>query len=107
MSCFLSILAWLVIILTWVWVATRPQGTFHDQGGLMLTFIVLPLTFGAWAVGGPVALAVGGHAMKHLGQDETARSDRRIAQTGVFLSRLLFWGGVIWLVTMIFVAIIT
>jgi hypothetical protein len=106
-SCFLAVVAWLVVIVTWVWVLTRPRGTFNDQGGLMLTFIVMPLTFGAWCVGGPIALALGGRALKHVSQSEDASGERRIARTGVFLSRLLFWAGVTWLLFIFLVALIS
>jgi hypothetical protein len=96
-SFLLATLSWLVVILTWGWVLTRPHGTFHDQGGLAITLIVLPLTLGAWLIGGPIALALGGRAMKRLGQGEADKSERGFAQTGVLLSRVLLWAGVAWL----------
>ncbi len=105
-SCFLAIVAWLVVIATWAWVLTRPHGTFNDQGGLVLTFLVLPLTLGAWTVGGPIALALGGRALKHLGQDAGETSECRLARTGVWLSRAMFWCGVVWLLFMILVSLV-
>jgi hypothetical protein len=97
LSCTLSAIAWLVVILTWTWVLSRPHGTFHDQGGLMITFIVLPLTLGAWGVGGPIALALGGRALRELGEGESNKEERRLARIGVWLSRVLLWAGVAWL----------
>ena len=105
-SCFLAAVAWLVVILTWAWVLTRPHGTFHDQGAIALTLIVMPSTLGAWLLGGPIALALGGHAMKRLGQGETVKDSRRIAQAGVLLSRLMFWAGVAWLAVSMIASVI-
>ncbi len=105
-SCVLSAIAWLVVILTWGWVLSRPHGTFHDQGGLALTFIVLPLTLGAWVVGGPVALALGGRAFKGRGEGEADKDERRLARIGVLLSRLLLWAGVAWLLISIVASVI-
>ncbi len=103
-SCCLAMIAWIVIILTWAWVLTRPSGSFHDQGGLALTIIIFPLTLGAWFVGGPVALALGGRAIKRLGPGEADHSERRFARTGILLSRTLFWAGVAWLLFTILAA---
>jgi hypothetical protein len=33
----------------WVWIFTRPPGTFHDQGGLAITFLYFPCAFFGWA----------------------------------------------------------
>jgi hypothetical protein len=46
---FASILFTLAV---WAWILTRPAGTFHDQGGLSLTMIYFPTTFGVWFVCG-------------------------------------------------------
>ncbi len=67
----------------------------------MITFIVMPLTFGAWLVGGPIALALAGRAMKQLGEGEAHLGERRVAQTGVFLSRTMFWAGIVGLVAIL------
>jgi hypothetical protein len=37
--------SWLLAILMWGWVMTRPPEAFHDQAGMVITFGVLPLTF--------------------------------------------------------------
>ncbi len=34
----------------WAWVLSRPEGTFHDQGGLAITLIYFPATFCTWLV---------------------------------------------------------
>jgi len=70
---------------------------FRAMIAMTLTFVVLPLSFGAWFVGGPVALSLGGRAMKNTSSSETAASERRIARVGIFLSRLLLWGGIAFL----------
>jgi len=105
-SCVLAAIAWLVVILTWGWVLSRPHGSFHDQGGLILTFFVLPLTLGAWVVGGPLALALGGRALKSLGAGEADKGKRRVAQIGVLLSRVLLWAGVAWLLISMLASVI-
>jgi hypothetical protein len=97
LSCVFAAIAWIVVLLTWGWVLSRPHGTFNDQGGLALTLIVLPLTLGAWIVGGPIALALGGRALKSLGEGEASKDERRLARIGVWLSRVLLWAGVAWL----------
>ena len=35
-------------LIVWVWMLTRPAGAFHDQGGMAITFIYFPATFGVW-----------------------------------------------------------
>ena len=84
--------SWGVGILTWSWVLTRPRGTFNDQGGLILTFGVLPLTLGLWLVGGPIALALSGRALKLLQPGDDTKRLRQLASAGLLLSRLLLWG---------------
>ena len=39
----------------WVWIFTRPPGTFHDQGGLMILLFYFPITFLGWALAAVVA----------------------------------------------------
>ena len=36
----------------WAWILTRPAGTFHDQGGMLITFFYFPATFGGWMLFG-------------------------------------------------------
>lgn len=86
--------AWALLILTWGWVLTRPAGSFNDQGGMVLTFAILPLTVGCWLVGGPLALALGHRAIKRTQAAEGAAGDRSLARMGVILSRTMLWGGV-------------
>ena len=43
----------------WAWVLTRRPEEFHDQGGMLLTFVVFPLTLLLWVVGGPMAFVRG------------------------------------------------
>jgi hypothetical protein len=52
-------ISWIVLALMWSWVLTRPRETFNDQGGMLLTLFVLPLTLALWILGGPVAFARG------------------------------------------------
>jgi hypothetical protein len=40
----------------WAWILTRPEGTFHDQGGLSLMLVYFPWTFGVWFVCGLIAI---------------------------------------------------
>ena len=32
----------------WTWIIIQPAGTFHDQGGLRITFVYFPVTFLVW-----------------------------------------------------------
>lgn len=50
-----TVSAWVTILMPQAWVDTRPPGTFNDQGGLIITFLILALTLVAWLVGGPIA----------------------------------------------------
>ena len=43
-------------------VAVQPKGTFHEQGGMIITLLVLPIMFALWIVAGPVALVAGRRA---------------------------------------------
>lgn len=52
-------ISWVLLTLMWSWVMTRPPGAFNDQGGMLLTILVLPLTLALWILGGPVAFARG------------------------------------------------
>ncbi|MFM7133490.1 MAG: hypothetical protein ACKO0W_04145 [Planctomycetota bacterium] len=42
----------------WAWMLTRPAGTFHDQGGLAITFLYFPATFVVWSLCGLTSVAL-------------------------------------------------
>jgi len=49
----------IVLTLTlWVWILTRPAGTFHDQGGLAITLYYFPATFVTWIFCGLKSIAL-------------------------------------------------
>lgn len=94
-SCFaLTAASWALIVLVWGWVLTRPAGAFSDQGGMAITFLVLPLTLLCWLVGGPVALGVAHRARSQLARADGELADSRLTRTGLVLSRLMLWSGV-------------
>lgn len=83
--------AWVLALLVWAWVATRPSSAFHDQGGMVITFVVLPLTLGCWVVGGPVALALAHRGMKQIQAGTRPMSERWMARTAITLSRIMIF----------------
>jgi hypothetical protein len=42
----------------WAWVLTRPPGTFHDQGGMQISFLYFPLTLLIWFIANLAALVL-------------------------------------------------
>jgi hypothetical protein len=91
--------AWAGIMLMAGWVASRPPGTFHDQGGMIITFVVLPLMLCCWFAGGPVALLSGHYALHQIHAGMRSEGDRRLARTGLVLGWILTLGGpaiVVW-----------
>lgn len=103
-SCFaLTAASWALIVLLSGWVLTRPSGAFHDQGGMVITFAVLPLTLLCWLVGGPVALAVAHQATTQLQREESEAVDWRLTRAGLLLSRLMLWSGVALVATVLVV----
>ena len=49
----------------WAWMLTRPAGTFHDQGGLMITLYYFPATFVVWLACSIVAWKAGGGVLAY------------------------------------------
>jgi hypothetical protein len=72
----------------WGWVALLSPGTFHDQGGMSITFVILPLTLVLWIVGGPVALVVGVCGVVWARSAPEQWAGKRLARAGVLLSGL-------------------
>jgi hypothetical protein len=91
-SCFaLTAGAWLLGIFMWGWLLSRPPGALEDQAGMLITFVVLPLTLALWVVGGPVTLALAKHVRE---QNRPGKHrDHRLAVAGIVLGRLMLWGG--------------
>ena len=74
----------IVLTLTiWGWIWTRPPGTFHDQGGMMISLIYFPLALLAWLVFGLPALVLG-----LRGSPRTEGPGRRANALGVWTSVL-------------------
>ena len=74
------------IVLTlaiWGWIWTRPPGSFHDQGGMMISIIYFPLALLGWLVFGLPALILG-----LRGTPSTDGSGRRKNALGVWASAL-------------------
>lgn len=82
---------WILLALMWSWVLTRPAETFHDQGGMVLTFFVFPLTLVLWILGGPVAFARGWRNRWRVLPPELGKW----VLTGLTLSGLLILAGVV------------
>ena len=40
----------LVTTAVWMWMLSRPHGTFNDQGGMLISFILFPATMLGWAL---------------------------------------------------------
>jgi hypothetical protein len=91
-SFVLAAASWFLDILMWGWLLTRPPEAFHDQGGMAITFAI-PLSLILWIVGGPVALALGQRGFDRV-RPGKAR-DEWLALAGIFLSRLMVWGGIL------------
>ena len=93
-SCILAGGSWVLVIVTWGWFLTRPSGSFGEMGGVMLIFYMFPITLGAWLVGGPMALALGGYAAKRVRSGKGIPLDGELAESGILLSRGMLWSGV-------------
>jgi len=94
-SVVLAAASLLLGILVWGWVLTRPPDAFHNEGGMVITLGVIPLTLILWIIGGPVALTLGHRGLERVRPD-TAR-DQWLALAGIALSRLMLWGGIVML----------
>ena len=69
----------------WAYIFVRtPEGAFHNQGGMLITFILFPLTFLVWAIAGSGAIILGGQALKA----ETTSEGRAAAVAGIILGVL-------------------
>lgn len=55
----LGLMSILVTLAIWAWVLTRPEGTFHDQGGLEISLIYFPLALLGWVILGLPAFVIG------------------------------------------------
>src|SRR5262249_33731319 len=77
----------------WGWVAAQPRGSFHDQGGMLITLVILPWTLALWVAGGPVALVLGSRALGRGRADSGGPAGRGVARAGVVLSGLIVVGG--------------
>jgi len=93
-SCILAGGSWVLVIVTWGWFLTRPSGAFGEMGGVMAIFCIFPITLGAWLVGGPTALALGGYAAKRVRSGKGTPLDGELARYGILLSRVMLWGWV-------------
>jgi len=49
-AAFIAVASLVFSACMWAWVLSRPEGTFHDQGGLAITLIYFPATFCTWLV---------------------------------------------------------
>ncbi len=59
-SLVLGLLSVSLTLGVWAYIFSRaPQGAFHDQGGMLITLILFPLTFLGWVVGGGGAITLG------------------------------------------------
>jgi hypothetical protein len=60
----------------WVWMLTRPPGTFHDQGGLAITLFYFPATFVVWLVCGLASVAFRRRRTEGESEADVARSSK-------------------------------
>ena len=70
----------------WVWILTRPHGTFHDQGGMMISFVLLPAALLGW-----VLLAVPSIVLCVKSIRRGTAQERTIASMIIFLDLFALW----------------
>jgi membrane-bound ClpP family serine protease len=69
----------------WAYIFVRaPQGAFHNQGGMLITFILFPLTFLGWAIAGVGAIILGRRTLRA----EATSGRRAVAVAGIILGVL-------------------
>ncbi len=78
--------AWIVAVLVLLWVTSRPPGTFHDQGGMLITFIVLPVLLLCWLTGGLVASVAGHYGISQIKEGKRPKSELWLARSALVLS---------------------
>jgi hypothetical protein len=75
-----SLLTIRVTLGVWVYIFSRaPQATFHDQGGLLITIILFPLTFLGLLIGGVGAITAGLRALRDQASNSQWAAFTRIA----------------------------
>lgn len=84
----------LVLALLWGWVLGRPAGTFHEQGSLPLTLVILPWTAVLWLGAGPCYLIHNLRLADRLRSIGGNRDDLRCARVGSAISGLIVLLGV-------------
>lgn len=60
-------------LLVWVWILSRPEGTFHDQGGLAITLIYFPATFSVWLICSLLSFVLGRCKVDGLPETDVSR----------------------------------
>ncbi|RLS28603.1 MAG: hypothetical protein DWH79_13195 [Planctomycetota bacterium] len=87
------LVASLSMVVIWGWVMTRSFGTFHEQGSLPLTLVILPWTAILWIVAGPWFLIRNLRLAARIRSIEGDRIDGRVARIGAVISSLLVLAG--------------
>ena len=88
----LALLSPVVNLLVLLWVSSRPEGTFHDQGALLLVFKYFPRTFLLWIFTALLSAFFGSQCPRQ-GPDAMPRSvrwcNRMLIIAGLCLSLLI------------------
>jgi hypothetical protein len=72
----------------WANIFSQPPGTFHDQGGLVITFMYFPCAFLGWAFAAAVASWLMAEAKRRVTESERPR----VIRARRFLVLLIFIG---------------
>jgi hypothetical protein len=98
LSLVLSMGSVAVALAIWMWVASQRPGKFHDQGGMILSLVVLPWMLTLWFAGGPLSLFLSWRARKQLSAMEADRHMFTFAGIGSIISVLVIFSPLIVLI---------
>ncbi|HRI12034.1 MAG TPA: hypothetical protein PLX89_03425 [Verrucomicrobiota bacterium] len=100
----LSVVAWAAVSV--VWLGSLLAGWLRGEGaGLLLMFIVLPLTTFFWLIGGPMVSQAARHSLRQIGSGRRPETDRATVRLALTLSRLMslaFFSFLLWLLVSLF-----
>ena len=65
-----------VTLVVWVWILTRPEGSFEDQGGMLITLLYFPGTFVVWFFCGLTSVVLLVRSRKGGSEADFARRNR-------------------------------
>ncbi len=76
-------------------VAVQPKGTFHEQGGMIITLFVLPVMLALWVAAGPVAFVTGRRALTGRLSIDSEAGHPLLIWAGYILGLVTTIGGVV------------